>query len=70
MGMARKQGCWLQCVSCGEIHFIEKAVPIDQLYVTAMCPKCGHYKAINCGDKKDDIVLYADSYLDERYYQY
>lgn len=68
--MASKQGCWLQCVSCGKIHFIAKSMPIEKLYITAACPQCGNNKAINCGDKEDNIVLYADPYLDERYYKY
>ena len=66
----RGQGTWVQCTLCGKIHHIEDVVPIDKLYVTAICPKCDNHRAINCGYKEEDIVLYADSFLDERYFRY
>lgn len=66
----RKQGCWVQCVNCGKIHHIQEAVPIDKLYVECTCPKCGHYKGLNCGENKESIYLYYDPTLDERYYNY
>ena len=67
---AGTQGTWVQCTQCGKIYFIKETTPIDKLYVTAICPKCDNYRAINCGDKKEDIYLYYDPYLDERYYKY
>ena len=70
MKAAKGQGTWVQCTECGKIFFIEEAVPIDELYVTAVCSRCGNYKAINCGNKKEDIYHYYDPYLDERYYEY
>ena len=64
------RGTWVQCTLCGNIHFIEERVPIEELYVTAVCPKCDNWQAINCGTKQEDVVLYCDSYLDKRYYEY
>ena len=64
------KGTWVQCTSCGEIYFIEETVPIDKLYVTSICPRCDDCTAINCGNKEDDIILYCDQYLDERYFRY
>ena len=64
------KGTWVQCTLCGKIYFIEERVPIDKMYIVAECQKCGNFKAINCGDKEEDIILYCDSYLDERYYEY
>lgn len=70
MDAVRVQGTWIQCTSCGKIYFIEEAVPIDKLYVTSICSRCGHHKGLNCGDKKEDVYLYYDPVLDERYYKY
>ena len=64
------RGTWVQCTLCGEIYFIKETVPIDRLYVTAMCTKCDNDRAINCGNKEEDIVLYSDPYLDERHFRY
>jgi hypothetical protein len=68
--VAGPKGTWVQCTLCGNIHFIEERVPIDKMYVTTVCPKCDNERAINCGNKKEDVILYCDPYLDERYYQY
>lgn len=70
MVTGKGKGCWVQCTLCGKIYHIEEAVPIDKLYVAAICPKCDNYKAINCGEKEEDVVLYYDPYLDERYFEY
>jgi predicted RNA-binding Zn-ribbon protein involved in translation (DUF1610 family) len=67
---SKEKGTWIQCTQCGKIYHIKEAVPIDKLYTDAECPKCGNLKAINCGDKEEDIILYCDSYLDERFYRY
>lgn len=68
MVTASPKGTWVQCTLCGNIHFIEETVPIDKLYIAAICTKCNNDRAINCGDKKEDVVLYYDPYLDGRYY--
>ena len=68
---SRDKGCWIQCTNCGAIYWIEEEVSIDKLYVASYCPKCGEYgNGLNCGDKEEDIIIYADPVLDKRYYQY
>lgn len=64
------KGCWIQCSQCGHIYWTEEEVPIEKLYVTSVCARCGHDRGLNCGDKEEDIVIYADPVLDERYYIY
>ena len=71
MNARARPGTWVQCTHCGKIHHINIAVPIDELYVDYDCPRCGEYtKGLNCGSDKEDIVIYADPFLDERYYKY
>lgn len=67
----KDKGNWIQCTKCGHIYFVEEEVPIDRLYVASVCARCGEYgNNLNCGDKEEDIVIYADPILDERYYMY
>ena len=68
--MAREEKTWVQCTSCGKIYSIKEAVPVEKLYVTAICPKCGNFKALNCGDKEEDIYIYYNPHLDRRYFEY
>ena len=70
MATAGLRRTWVQCTQCGRISYIDESVPIDKLYVKTTCEKCGNAKAINCGSKKEDIVLYYDPYLDERWFRY
>ena len=71
MATREKQGTWVQCTHCGEVYHISMKVPIDKLYVECYCPKCrADTKAINCGDNENDISVFYDPYLDERYYKY
>lgn len=67
---SKDKGIWVQCTQCGEIYYLDESVPIDRLYVTSICPRCGHDRGLNCGDKEEDIYFYADIVLDGRYYQY
>lgn len=66
----RESGTWVQCTMCGRVYYIKESVPIDKMYVDAACPKCDNERAINCGDKEEDVILYCDSYLDGRFYEY
>ena len=68
--VTRKQECWIQCQECGHIYYIEKNVPVDELYVASVCPRCESEKGLNCGRSKDDVYLYANINVDPRYYQY
>lgn len=65
------QKTWVQCTQCGKVYSISQRVPVSELYVESECPKCGYEDmALNCGDNEDDIYLYYDPYMDERYYKY
>lgn len=70
-GGSKEKGCWIQCQQCGHIYWVDIDVSIDKLYVASVCARCGEYgNNLNCGDKEEDIYIYADPVLDERYYMY
>lgn len=64
----KKKDTWLQCSECGKIFQIPYSVSIEELYVTAECPRCDSTKGLNLGDKQEDIYLYENPNVDERYY--
>lgn len=67
----RKESCsYVQCLCCGNIYTTEIEIPINVLIVKSECPKCKHRKGLNCGNKEEDVYLYYDPVLDERYYRY
>ncbi len=70
MSAGKEKGCWVQCCQCGNIYHIQEPVPIDRLYVTSECTRCGNERGLNCGNNKDDIYIYYDQVLDERFYKY
>ena len=70
MHTEKKNGTYVQCRFCGTVHQLEYKVPSDVLIVKAECPICKRNSQLNCGDSVDDIYLYMDNVLDERYYQY
>ena len=63
-----KQGSWIQCQECGHIHYVEDNVPIEKMYTTSICPRCGEKKGLNCGRDKNDIYYFYNPSLDERFY--
>ena len=64
----KESKAWVQCRNCGHVYDIDRRVSIEDLFVTAFCPRCNHNKALNCGENKYEIPLYADRNLDRRYY--
>ena len=66
----KEKGCWVQCTSCGLIYHIKANIPIDRVYIECHCPKCDSHRALNCGDKEEDIYVYYDPTLDARQYRY
>lgn len=64
----KKKNTWIQCNECGKIFQIPRSVPIEELYTIARCPRCGFMMGLNLGDKKEDIYLYGNPNLDERYF--
>ena len=61
---------WVQCRNCGHVYDINRRVSIEDLFVTAFCPRCNHNKALNCGESLSDVSLYVDRTLDEKYFIY
>lgn len=69
--MTKQDYTYIQCQHCGHVFQIEQNVPIDKLYITSFCPRCGKYeKGLSCGNSKDDVALYIDINADPRYYTY
>jgi hypothetical protein len=65
----RGQECtWIQCQNCGHIYQINKKVSIEKSIIESVCPECEHHVGLNCGDKKEDIYIYMNPNLDNRYY--
>ena len=65
-----KQSTWVQCQSCGKIYQIADKVSIEKSIIQSVCPRCEDYVGLNCGDKEEDIYIYMNPNLDERYYSY
>ena len=65
-----KQSTWVQCQSCGNIYQIADKVSIEKSIIQSECPRCGENIGLNCGDKEEDIYIYMNPNLDERYYIY
>jgi hypothetical protein len=62
-----------QCVLCGTVHKIEDSrIEItDELYSLVWCPHCKEItKQLWVGDKPEDVSLFVDVALDQRYYNY
>ena len=66
---------WVQCARCGTLHQVKSkdaSISDDDLYTEPIfCPKCrDDTKHLLIGEHKEDIYLYGDATLDERYYNY
>lgn len=66
----RKQITFLQCQKCGKIYQFPRIMAIDKLYVQSYCPECGATTALNLGNKEEDIPIYINPNLDERFFIY
>lgn len=59
-----------QCVKCGRIvQTHEKLKVIDKMYAEVDCD-CGGHKWLYLCDNPDDVYLYYDPTLDERFFYY
>lgn len=65
-----KQSTFVQCQSCGNIYQIADKVSIEKSIIQSVCPRCGENIGLNCGDNEEDIYIYMNTNLDERYYIY
>jgi predicted RNA-binding Zn-ribbon protein involved in translation (DUF1610 family) len=70
MKSKEKQSTWVQCQSCGNIYQIADKVSIEKSIIQSVCPRCGENIGLNCGDKEEDIYVYMNPNVDERYYIY
>ena len=60
---------YYQCQNCGYVHYIENAYNIDVMYKETICPKCDKVNThLWVGNDPLDFYLYADNYLDDRYF--
>lgn len=59
---------FVQCCRCGKVHNVKRKYDEEALYIESTCPKCGHDKALNLGEDENDLYLYLDVNLCERYY--
>lgn len=70
VGAKDREHTWVQCQNCGKVYQVDKKVPINVSIVKMKCPRCGSYNGLNCGSRKDDIYLYMNPNVDERYFNY
>ena len=70
VGVQERENTWIQCQCCGKLYQIDKKVPLSASMVKMECPRCGSYSGLNCGSNKDDVYLYLNPNVDERYYNY
>jgi NAD-dependent SIR2 family protein deacetylase len=66
---------WVQCSRCGNLTRVKSkdaSISDDDLYTEPIyCPRCRDgTKHLVIGEHKEDIVLYGDGFLDERYFIY
>lgn len=66
---------YVQCQVCGKLHQIEKrcaSVSEDELYIYGLyCSRCRDgTKHLLIGENKEDVYVYGNGLLDERYFIY
>ena len=66
---------WVQCTVCGSLNQIKSkdvSISDDCLYTEPLfCHRCrDECKHLMIGENKDDVYLFGDNMLDERFYNY
>ena len=66
---------WVQCSRCGNLHQVKSkdaSISDDDLYTEPIfCPKCRDgTKHLLIGEHADDVYIYGNTVLDERFYNY
>lgn len=61
-------GSFVQCQYCGNIYYTEQEISSDDFIINVLCPNCGHRRALNCGENREDIYLFYDHTKDPRGY--
>ena len=70
MGTKEREITWVQCQHCGKIYQVNKKIPITASIVRTECPRCESYSGLNVGNNEEDIYLYMNPNVDERYFYY
>ena len=70
MDTKEHNGTFVQCQYCGNIYYLDQKISVEELIVDCKCPQCGYTRALNCGEHKEDIYIYANETIDPRYYLY
>ena len=70
MNGERESGSYVQCLNCGNIYITGRKIPVSASIVKRDCPRCDWHKGLNLGDKEEDIYMFYDNSLDERFYNY
>lgn len=65
-----RQYTFVQCQCCGKISRIPRKVSIETSIISSICDDCGYNKALNLGNKEEDIYIYINPNVDSRYYNY
>lgn len=68
MSTEQKQNSWVQCQECGNIYQVPYQAPESEVFVIAYCSVCESRTGLNLGNNKDDIYLYMNPNVDDRYY--
>ena len=65
---------WVQCQQCGKLYKVKEkdaSISDDDLYIQLHCPRCRDGTShLLIGDNADDVYLYGNMTLDERFYIY
>jgi hypothetical protein len=66
---------WVQCAICGKLYEIKSkdvSISDDDLYTEPIfCSRCRDgTKHLLIGEHKEDVYLFGDITLDDRYYKY
>ena len=61
-----------QCQACGSVHYTDKPYDIEEdIYKEMRCKKCDAKSThLWAGNKPEDIYIYGNLNLDERYFIY
>jgi hypothetical protein len=66
---------WVQCARCGKLHKVKSknaSISDDDLYIKELhCPRCRDgTNHLWIGTYKDEVYVYGNANLDERFYNY
>ena len=63
---------WVECQWCGKLHRVKTAEPPeDKLFIKLHCPRChDEVNHLFIGKYTDEVYLYGNANLDERFFIY